>query len=165
MPTDDIIGALVHTQRQVDGLSRQPLHACGGTWTHNATQSVTTTGTVLTFNTQIRNSGISVDATNKFFTVNTGGMFVISLAWNFGGAVGHALYLQVNGVNTDIFVGNNSTTTYHSGIFMKYLQKNHVLSFRLASGANTTVTVVAEDDAAESPILQIAQVTPKFTGS
>lgn len=151
------------TQRQVDGLSRQTLHACGGTWTHNATQSILTTGTVLTFNTQLRNSGITVDATSRFFTVNTGGMFVISLAFNLGAAVGHALYLVVNGVDTDIFVGNNSTTTYHSGIFMKYLQKNHQLSFRLASGANTTLPVVAEDAAAESPILQIAQVSPKFT--
>jgi hypothetical protein len=164
MPTDDIIGALVHTQRQVDGLSRQPLHACGGTWTHSATQSITTTGTVLTFNTQIRNSGISVDATNRYFTVNTGGMFVINLVFNFTAAVGHGLYLQVNGVDTDIFVGNNSSTTYHSGIIMKYLQKNHVLSFRLASGANTTLPVVAEDAAAESPILQICQVSPKFSG-
>ena len=163
MPTDDIIGALVSTQRQVDGLSRQPLHACGGTWTHNATQSITTTGTVLAFNTQLRNSGISVDATSKFFTVNTGGMFVMSLAFNFSGAVGHALYLQVNGVTTDIFVGTNATATYHSSIFMKYLQKNHVLSFLLFSGGNTTLPVVAEDGTAESPILQIAQVSPKFT--
>jgi hypothetical protein len=165
MPTDDIIGALVSTQRQVDGLSRQPLHACGGTWTHSAIQAVTNAGTVLQFDTEIRNSGITVDATNRLFTVNTGGMFVISLAWNFSAAVGHALYLQVNGITTDIFVGNNSTTTYHSGILMKYLQKNHVLSFNLASGANTNMTVVAEDSAAESPILQICQISPKITGA
>jgi hypothetical protein len=165
MQINRVIGALVETQKQVDGLSRQGLHAAGGTWTHSAVQSITTTGTVLTFNTEIRNSGISVDATNQFFTVNTGGMFVINLAFNFGAAVGHALYLRVNGVTSDIFVGNNSTTTYHSSILMKYLQKNHVLSFFLASGANTTIPVVAEDGAAESPILQICQVSPKFTSS
>lgn len=165
MQTSRIIGALVDTQKQVDGLSRQGLHACGGTWTHSTAQSIITTGTVLTFNTEIRNSGISVDATNQLFTVNTGGMFVINLAFNFSAAVGHALYLRVNGITTDIFVGNNSTTTYHSSILMKYLQKNHVLSFFLASGANTTIPVVAEDGTAESPILQIAQVSPKFTNS
>jgi len=153
------------TQKQLNDLSRNPLHACGGTFTHSVSQAVTTAGTVLTFDTEIRNSGLTVDATNKIFTVNTGGMFMFCLAFNFSGAVGHALYLVVNNVITDIFVGNNSTTTYHSSMFMKYLQKNHEISFRLASGANTNVTSVAEDSAAESPILQIAQVTPRFTAS
>lgn len=165
MQTSRVISALVDTQRQVDGLSRQGLHACGGTWTHSTTQAVTTTGVVVAFDTETRNSGITRDVTNRYFTVNTGGMFVISLAWGFAAAVGHGLYLQVNGVNVDLFPGNQSTTTYHSGIFMKYLQKNHVLSFFMASGANTTITAVAEDAVSESPILQIAQVSPKFTAS
>jgi hypothetical protein len=165
LTTNKIIGALVNTQNQVDQLSRAGLHACGGTFTHSVSQAVTTAGTVLTFDTEIRNSGLTVDATNKIFTVNTGGMFMFSLAWNFSSAVGHGLYLRVNGVNTDIFVGQNTSTTYHSGIFMKYLQKNHNVSFFLASGANTNVTAVAEDSIAESPILQISQVSPKFTGS
>lgn len=162
MTTNKIIGALVNTQNQVDQLSRAGLHAAGGTWTHSVAQAVTTTGTVLTFNSEIRNSGITVDATNQIFTMNTGGMFMFCLSWNFSSAVGHGLYLRVNGINTNIFVGQNSTTTYHSGIIMKYLQKNHEVSFVLASGANTNVTVVAEDGAAESPILQITQVSPKF---
>ena len=165
MTINNILSALVSTQKQVDSLSRAGLHAAGGTWTHSVAQSIVTTGTVLAFDTEIRNSGITLDATNKLFTVNTPGMFVISLAWNFSAAVGHALYLRVNGVNTDIFPGNQSTTTYHSGIFMKYLQKGHEISFFLASGANTTVTAVAEDSAAESPILQISQVSPKFTNT
>jgi len=165
MPTDNIIGALVSTQNQVDHLSRAGLHACGGTFTHSTSQAVVTTGTILQFDTEIRNSGITKDVTNRFFTVNTPGMFVISLAWNFSGAVGNGLYLQVNGVDTNIFVGANATALYHSGIFMKYLEKGHEISFRLASGANTNVTVVAEDSAAESPILQISQVSPKFTES
>lgn len=153
------------TQKQLNDLARNPLHACGGTFTHSTTQAVTTTGTVLTFDTEIRNSGITVDATNKIFTMNTGGMFMFCLAFNFASAVGHGLYLRVNGVNTDIFVGNNATTTYHSSILMKYLQKGHEISFVLSSGANTNVTSVAEDSAAESPILQIAQVSPRFTAS
>ena len=165
MTTNKIIGALVNTQNQVDQLSRAGLHACGGTFTHSVAQAVTTTGTVLQFDTEIRNSGLTKDVTNKFFTLNTAGMFVISLAWNFTSAVGHGLYLQVNGVDTNIFVGANATALYHSGIFMKYLEKGHQISFRLGSGANTSVTAVAEDSAAESPILQISQVSPKFTNS
>jgi hypothetical protein len=159
------IKQIASTQRQLDNLSRNPLHFAGGTWTHSVSQAVVTAGTVLAFDTEIRNSGITLDATNKIFTVNTGGMFMFSLAWNFSAAVGHALYLRVNGVSTDIFVGQNTSTTYHSGIFMKYLQKGHDVSFFLASGANTTVTVVAEDSAAESPILQIAQVSPRITAT
>lgn len=165
MTTNKIIGALVNTQNQVDQISRQGLHAAGGTWTNSVAQAVTTAGTVLTFDTEIRNSGITVDATNRFFTVNTGGMFMFCLSWNFSSAVGHGLYLRVNGLSTDIFVGQNTTAQYHSGIIMKYLQKNHEISFFLASGANTNVTAVAEDSIAESPILQISQVSPKFTGS
>ena len=67
----------------------------------------------------------------------------------FAAAVGHSVYLQVNGVRTNIFPGNNATTTYHSSIFMKYLQKGHEVGFVLSSGANTTVTVVAEDGVAD----------------
>lgn len=163
MTTNKLIGALVNTQNQVDQLSRAGLHAAGGTWTHSVAQAVTTAGTVLTFDSEIRNSGITLDATNKLFTVNTPGMFMFCLSWNFSSAVGHGLYLQVNGVRTNIFAGTNATTTYHTAIFMKYLQKGHVIGFVLSSGANTNVTVVAEDSAAESPILQISQVSPKFT--
>lgn len=159
------IKQIASTQRQLDNLSRNPLHFAGGTWTHSVSQAVVTAGTTLAFDTEIRNSGITRDVTNKLFTVNTGGMFVISLAWNLSSAVGHALYLRVNGVSTDIFPGNQSTTTFHSGIFMKYLQKGHELSFFLGVGANTNVTVVAEDSSAESPILQIAQVSPRITAS
>ena len=165
MTTSNIIGALVNTQKQVDSIGRQGLHASGGTWTHSVNQAVVTTGTTLKFDTEIRNSGVGVDATGSFFTIGSAGMYVISLAWSLSAAVGHALYLRVDGVTTDIFPGNQSTTTYHSGIFMKYLQKNHVLSFFLGVGANTNVTAVAEDAAAESPILQIAQVSPKFTAT
>lgn len=156
---------MVSTQNQVDQLSRAGLHASGGTWTNSVAQAVNTAGTVLTFDSEIRNSGITVDATNKIFTMNTGGMFMFCLSWNFAVAAGHGLYLQVNGVRTNIFVGQNTTTTYHSGIIMKYLQKNHEVSFVMVSGVNTNVAVVAEDGVAESPILQIAQVSPKFTGS
>jgi len=163
MPTDNIIGALVNTQRQVDGLSRQPLHACGGTFTHSVTQAVTTAGMNLSFDTPIRNSGLTVDATNKIFTVNTGGMFLINLNWTFSVATNHFLYLLVNGVVISQFTTYGTNQTYHTGMTMKYLQKNHTLSFNLVSGANTNVNVTAEDANGESPILQICQVSPKFT--
>ena len=153
------------TQKQLNDLARNPLHACGGTFTHSTTQAVTTAGTVLTFDTEIRNSGITVDATKKIFTVNTGGMFLINLSWTFSVATNHFLYLLVNGVVMSQFTTYGTNQTYHTGMTMKYLQKNHTLSFNLVSGANTNVSVNPEDSNGESPILQICQVSPRFTAT
>jgi hypothetical protein len=151
------------TQKQLNDLSRNPLHACGGTFTHSTTQSIGAAGALLTFNTDIRNSGITVDATRQLFTVNTGGMFMVSLALAFNTLAVQAVSLLVNGIATDRLVVNSTNNTVgQSSIFMKYLQKNHVLSFKLDPNVAVVVQSNAEDALNESPILQICQVSPKF---
>jgi hypothetical protein len=166
MQTDHIIGALVNTQKQVDGLSRAGLHACGGTFAHSVAQAVVTTGTILEFDTEIRNSGLTKDVTNKLFTVNTPGMFIININWGFSAAATHTLYLRVNGITTNQFTSYGSTVpNYHTGMTMKYLQKGHDISFFMSVGVNVNVNSTPEDSTLESPILQICQVSPKFTDS
>lgn len=166
MTTNKIIGALVNTQNQVDQLSRAGLHACGGTFRHSTAQSILTTGTALTFDTEIRNSGLTVDATNKQFTVNTGGMFVISLSFLINLNVNFIIRMEVNGINTNIMDATpTGLSLARTAMIMKYLQKNHVLSFTAFTATNCSILPVTEDATNESPILQICQVSPKFKGS
>lgn len=165
MTTNKIIGALVNTQNQVDQLIRNPLHACGGTFRHSTAQSILTTGSALTFDTEIRNSGLTVDATNKQFTVNTGGMFIISISFFINLNVNFIIRMEVNGINTNVMDATpTGLSQSRTAIIMKYLQKNHVLTFTAYTATNCSILAVAEDLATESPILQICQVSPKFTG-
>ena len=127
------------------------------TLTRSATLAITTAGTVITWQTEVRNQGFTWSGTT--ITIPTAGYYAVQLALGTTGSQGMAFTRIVNGVTIGGFVGLFSATNYFSGQATAYYATGDALQIRLVPGANTTVTQVAEFAATESPILHIVQLS------
>ena len=127
------------------------------TLTRSATLAITTAGTTITWQTEVRNQGFTWSGTT--ITIPTAGYYAVQLALGTTGSQSMAFTRIVNGVTIGGFVGLFSATNYFSGQATAYYATGDALQIRLVPGANTTVTQVAEFAATESPILHIVQLS------
>lgn len=127
------------------------------TLTRSATLAITTAGTTITWQTEVRNQGFTWSGTT--ITIPTAGYYAVQLALGTTGSQTMAFTRIVNGVTIGGFVGLFSATNYFSGQATAYYATGDALQIRLVPGANTTVTQVAEFAATESPILHIVQLS------
>ena len=127
------------------------------TLTRSATLAITTAGTTITWQTEVRNQGFTWSGTT--ITIPTAGYYAVQLAIGTTGSQTMAFTRIVNGVTIGGFVGLFSATNYFSGQATAYYATGDALQIRLVPGANTTVTQVAEFAATESPILHIVQLS------
>jgi len=127
------------------------------TLTRSATLAITTAGTVITWQTEVRNQSFTWSGTT--ITIPTAGYYAVQLALGTTGSQSMAFTRIVNGTTIGGFVGLFSATNYFSGQATAYYATGDALQIRLVPGANTTVTQVAEYAATESPILHIVQLS------
>ena len=143
--------------RRTDILERIETPAAALTLTRSATLAITTAGTLVTWQTETRNRGFNWSGTT--ITIPTSGYYLIQCL--IGTTPSQTLIIQrvINGVTIGGFSIQLSSTNYFSGQLVSYFATNDALQIRLVPGSNTTVTLVAEYAAAESPILHITQLT------
>lgn len=162
------IKQIADTQKQLDALSRNPMHFSGATYTRSTTLALTAASQViLSFDTTVRESGITKDGTNSIFTINSAGLYMIAVNYALTSNTETSILPYVNGASNVTKFANSYAPTFGStasACGMLYLNKNDQLRISIYSSGNTTLTVVGENSAGGmSPYLYIAQISPKFT--
>lgn len=158
------IKQIADTQRQLDALSRNPLHFSGGVFTHSTTISVGTGFTHIPWDTDVVTSGIDWNVNRNTFTVNSAGMYLIHTSvWTSAGTnlIG-ALY--VNGTQTMVGAKNYFTATdqAHSHHWMYYFEKNDSGGIYYQAGTAVSLQNRVIGTAWISPYLFITQISPKI---
>ena len=160
-----LIKQMSATQKQLNHLSRNPEHANAGVFRHTASQSITTGTTILTWDTVIRNIGITWDVTNKIFTLNSTGMYMITTTTFVSTAVNMVGILYVNGTQQQVFAKNylSGLDQAHTHTTVGYFNKNDELQIGVQASAASTITVRTGASSFLSPYLYVVQLTPRFS--
>lgn len=157
---------LSDTQKQLNDLSRNPIHFSGGVYTRSTTLALTAGVTAtLSFDTTVRESGITKEAGNQIFTINSTGLYYIAVNYALNTNTESSILPNVNGVGNVTKFANSYASPFGSvasACGMLYLNKNDELRISIYSAANSTLQVNAENGASMSPFLYIVQVSPRF---
>ena len=143
----------------VQDLARQEQRgsAAALTLTRSATLAITAAGTVITWQVETRNNGFTWSTTD--ITIPTAGYYAIEVS--LGTTASPTMFFQrvVNTVNLGAFSYTAGPTNYFGASGVHYYATGAVLQIRVVPNASVSVTVVAENSAAESPIFHIVQLT------
>jgi hypothetical protein len=138
-------------------LASQEQPAAALTLTRTNTLSITTAGTIITWESATRTNGFTWSGTD--ITIPTSGYYGIGAY--IGTAAGVTMYanLVVNSIILIQMPASYLSTSAHGFFAVRYYTTGDVVSLRVVPSSNTTATVVAENAAGESPIFHIVQLT------
>lgn len=159
-----LIKQISSTQKQLNDLSRSPDHVNAGVFRHSASQLLSTGTTIAAWDTDVRNIGITWDATRKIFTLNSTGMYVINTTVWLSSAGNLIGILYVNGVQQQVFSKNyfSASDQAHNHTTIGYFNKDDELQIGYQATGAVSLTVRAGSSSFLSPYLYIAQLTPRF---
>ena len=154
-----ILNSLVDTRNTVAEIQSTDVHGAVLTLTRTAVQAITTAGTAIVWQQELR--GYEITWVGANITIPTDGWYMIQTSFFFSAALNSCyLYLTLNGANNtrynmigDINSNINSVTA------MQYYLAGDVISIVLLPDANVNVNVTAERLFAESPIVHIVQLS------
>lgn len=148
-------------QGEIDNIAAVEYPAAGLTLTRSSTLAITTAGTTITWQTETRGYGISWTGTtitlptagyyNIFVTIATVAnttMYIRLLRSNFNPIAAY--------IAAPLFTGNGYNSTAN---FMVYCATGTEIQISCTPGANTTINVNGETQAAASPFVNIVQLT------
>lgn len=153
-----ILNALIDTRNTVAEIQSTDVHGAVLTLTRTADQAITTAGTTIVWQSEIRGYEITWAGTD--ITMPADGWYHISVALGHG-SLNDLLYrLSVNGVLVQIASGigdvNRGGSSAH---FMRYFAEGDVIQINVLPSANVNVNVTAEGSSPESPILHVVQLS------
>jgi hypothetical protein len=142
----------------VADLARQERPSAALTLTRSATLSVTTAGTVITWQTETRNNGFTWSGTT--ITIPTTGYYGIS-ATIFSTATNFSTWftLGVNSVAVSFMTSDNTAVNRHTAYVQRYFTTGDTVTLTLTPNVNFTLNLVAEGSANESPYIHFVQLT------
>ena len=127
------------------------------TLTRSASLAITTAGTTVIWQTEVRNSGFTWNTTD--ITMPTAGYYSIQVFLQTSANVTLFTQRVVNGVNIGYFGNSPIAINYHASTMIRYFSTNDILQIRVVPSANTTISVVGENAFGESPLLHIMQLS------
>lgn len=153
------------TQKQLNDLSRNPEHVNAGVFRHSAVQGLTAGTTIVAWDTDIRNIGITWDVTRKIFTLNSTGMYIINTTTYTSSAANMIGILYVNGIQQQIFSKNYFSVNdqAHNHTTVGYFNKDDELQIGFQASGVVNLAVRTGSASFLSPYLYIAQLTPRFS--
>jgi hypothetical protein len=153
----DLYQTSADLRASVADLARQERPGAALTLTRSATLAITTAGTTVTWQTETRNQGFTWSGTE--ITIPTAGYYVINLQYNAVVITTTYAILRVNAVNVAFFSNSSVNSTLHGFTVMRYFATGDLVEARVVPAANSTIQVIAEGVASESPFIHIAQLT------
>ena len=141
----------------VADLARQERPGAALTLTRSASLAITTAGTLITWQTEVRNQGFTWSTTD--ITIPTAGYYAVQTFLQTSASVNLTTQRVINGTIIGLYVNSSNTTTYHPAVMVRYFATGDVLQIRVIPSSNVNITVSAEGAVAESPLLHIAQLT------
>lgn len=143
--------------KQVNVQTNIEIPSAALTLTRSATLAITTAGTVITWQTEVRNQGFTWSGDT--ITIPTSGYYAVQTFLQTAANVTMFTQRQVNGTNIGYFAWSPVVVNYHAGAMTRYFSTGDTLQIRVAPSANTTLNVAADGTANESPFFHIAQLT------
>ena len=157
----DLYQTSADLRASVADLARQERPGAALTLTRSATLAITTAGTTITWQVETRNEGFTWSGTE--ITIPTAGYYVINLQYNAVVVTTTFAGLRVNGIAVGFFSNSSVNSTLHSFTVMRYFTADDLIEMRVFPAANSTIQVIAENVASESPILHVVQMTGSLT--
>jgi hypothetical protein len=155
-----ILNALVDTRRRVDELQVAEEVGAVLTLTRTAAQAITTAGTTITWQSALRNFQFTWSGSD--ITIPATGWYIVSIALTTSApALNDLLYrINVNSANVQSFSGiGDADRQASSALFMRHFTQGDIVQISVLPSANVNINAVAENSAAESPILHIVQLS------
>lgn len=157
MTSREVVRDIVQLQRAVSQINDE-IPDAGITLTRTTVQAITTAGTAIVWQQQIRGQGITW--TGASVTVPTDGWYAIRVALGHGSLADLLYRLSVNGVLVQIAPGIGSVARgASSATFVRYLALSDIIQINVLPSANVNLTLSSEGSNAESPILHIVQLS------
>jgi hypothetical protein len=158
MSRSAILSATIDNQLKIADIETAEEVGAVLTLTRTAVQAITTASTTIVWQSEIR--GYQITWSGADITIPATGWYHISVALEHG-ALNDLLYrLNVNGVFVQFASGigdvNRGASSAH---FMRHFTEADVVQINVVPSANVNITVVAENGVAESPILNIVQLS------
>lgn len=145
-------------QRQVDIQTNIEIPSAALTLTRSATLSITAAGTIITWQVEVRNDGFTWSGAD--ITIPTAGYYSISVIYTSGGAHIGIMRLFVNTINVLSMPSDSLSSVRHTFTMARYFQTGDVIQVNaIPSPSPTTIQVIAEGVANESPFIHVVQLT------
>lgn len=129
--------------------------------TRNTTVSLTTAGTLVTWQNELR--GYQISWTGSTITIPENGWYLINLATHVSPVAYLRANLVVDGVEVAVMTSysnnSNATSNVHQHTVMRYFDAGDAVQIELVPSVNVTLSLRAPNTAAESPILHITQLS------
>jgi hypothetical protein len=153
-----ILNALVDTRNTVAEIQSTDVHGAVLTLTRTADQAITTAGTTIVWQSELR--GYQITWSGADITIPASGWYHISVALRHNALNDILFRLGVNGVNVQLAPGiGDVNIDASSAHFMRYFAQSDVVQISVLPSANVNVNARAENGSAESPILHIVQLS------
>jgi len=147
---------------EVQDLQRVETPGACLTLTRSASLSITTAGTLITWQTETRNNGFTWSGTT--ITIPTTGYYGIS-CMIYSSATNFSTWFTL-GVNSNAvgFMAQDATAVNrHTAFTQRYFTAGDAVTITLTPNVNFTLNVVAENSANESPIVHFMQLSGSQT--
>jgi hypothetical protein len=159
MSRSAILSATIENQLKIADIETAEEAGAVLTLTRTAVQAITTAGTTIVWQSEIR--GYQITWSGADITIPATGWYIISLSVRTSANLNNLFAaINVNGVNTvsanffgdvDRFIG--------SAVFMRHFTESDIVQVNVTPSANVNLNVFAEGDIGESPILHIVQLS------
>lgn len=154
-----ILNALVDTRNAVAEIQSTDVHGAVLTLRRTTDQAITTAGTTITWQSEVRGYQITWSGTN--ITMPADGWYLISMLWRTSASL-NDLYARINVNGT--FVGAMASigdVDRATGVatFLRYYTSGDVVQINVIPSANVNLLAIAEGSTGESPILHIVQLS------
>lgn len=158
MSRSTILNAVIQHQLKIADIETAEEMGAVLTLTRTSAQAITTAGTTIVWQSQIR--GYQITWSGSSITIPATGWYVISVALGHG-SLNDLLYrLNVNGVNVQLMsaIGDVDRGS-SSALFMRHFAQSDTVQINVLPSANVNINLNAENSATESPILNIVQLS------
>jgi len=153
----DLYQTSADIRSDVQSLARIERPSAALTLTRSASLAITTAGTLITWQTEVRNQGFTWSTTD--ITIPTAGYYAIQTFFQTSANVTLFTQRVVNTVNLGYFGYSSTVINYHPATMVRYFATGDTLQIRVVPSSNVNITVVAENSNNESPLLHITQLT------
>ena len=153
-----ILNALIDVRSRFDDVETTDVHGAVLTLTRTSTLAITTAGTTITWQSEVRGYQITWSGTD--ITIPSTGWYLMTLAWQTGSLNDLLVRLVVNAVTVQVTstIGDVNRDA-GTATFMRHFTSGDVVQINVLPSANVNLNVVAESGTAESPILNIVQLS------
>lgn len=154
-----ILNALIDVRSRFDDVETTDVHGAVLTLRRTADLAITTAGTTITWQSEVRGYQITWSGTD--ITIPADGWYLISMAWRTSVALNDMYVRLVVGglfVNAMANIGDVDRAT-GVATFLRYYTSGDVVQINVIPSANVNLVASAEATQGESPILNIVQLS------